>query len=62
MKYQCHKCHKIFKYSDLSQDTSKRHESPCCNSSYSVLSAKLDKFFEQYLDVNNDPRYYTYED
>lgn len=56
---QCHTCNKVFSYSDLNQDISKRHISPCCQASYSVLDPKLDKFFDRYLDVNNDKRYYA---
>ena len=59
-KCQCHKCKHIFDYSELSEDVSQRHLSPCCNSSYTVLDRELDRFFEKYLDVNNDKRYYEY--
>ena len=62
MKYRCHKCRNIFNYSDLSEDTTQRHKSPCCGSSYSALSAKLDKYLEKFLDVNNDLKYYEYEE
>lgn len=58
---QCHSCNQIFNYSELSEDPRYRHLSPCCQSSYSVLSPELDDFFEKYLDVNNDPRYYEYK-
>jgi len=57
---QCHKCNQTFNYSNLSDDPKERHLSPCCKASYSVLDPKLDKFFEKYLDVNNDPKYYEY--
>lgn len=61
MNCQCHKCHQVFKYSELSKDVHLRHQSPCCKSSYTVLSAELDAFFSKNMDVNNDPRYYDYE-
>lgn len=60
MKCQCHKCKQIFDFSELSEDAGLRHVSPCCKSSYHILDAKLDKFFERYLYVNDDARYYDY--
>lgn len=59
-KCQCHKCKHIFNYSELSKDVSQRHKSPCCSASYMILDIGLDKFFEKYLFVNNDRRYYEY--
>ena len=34
--------------------------SPCCNSSYSTLDPKLDRFFLKFLSVNFDEKYYEY--
>lgn len=58
---QCHSCNQLFAYSDLSSNPRYRHISSCCHASYSILSPKLDRFFDKYLDVNNDPRYYEYK-
>ena len=57
---QCHKCKQIFHKSQLSSDVQKRHLSPCCNSSYTVLSKSLDIFFEKYLYINTDLKYFNY--
>lgn len=61
VKCQCHKCKKVFEYTDLSDDVYNRHLSPCCKSSYHVLDADLDSFFDKYLYVNTDKRYYEYK-
>lgn len=60
MKCQCHKCNQVFDYSELSEDVHQRHISPCCNSSYSVLDLWIDEFFDKFLYVNNDRKYYEY--
>lgn len=61
VKCQCHKCKKVFEYTELSDDVHCRHLSPCCGSSYHVLDADLDSFFDKYLYVNTDKRYYEYK-
>lgn len=53
---QCHKCGNTFLYVKY-QDSVR---SPCCNSSYSILDPDLDRYFQKFLDVNNDPKYYEY--
>lgn len=60
-KCQCHKCKEIFSYSELSEDVKMRHQTPCCKASYSVLNRSLDQFFQKFLDVNNDKKYYEYK-
>lgn len=57
---QCHCCKKIFAFEDLAQDPAKRHLSPCCGSSYSVLNREVDLFFAKYFRINIDIRYYRY--
>lgn len=61
VKCQCHKCKKVFEYTELTDDVYNRHLSPCCKSSYHVLDADLDRFFDKYLYVNTDKRYYEYK-
>lgn len=60
LKCQCHKCKEVFDYSSLSTDVKKRHVSPCCGASYSVLNRSLDQYFEKFLYINNDSKYYEY--
>ncbi len=55
---QCHVCGNLFEYSNLPEDNRIKHISPCCRSSYSVLSPVLDRFFQKFYDINNDEKYY----
>lgn len=58
---QCHTCGETFLYSNLSINPKNKHISPCCRGSYSVLDRRLDAFFEKYLEINSDLKYYTYD-
>lgn len=57
---QCHKCKQVFSKSQLSKDIKMRHLSPCCKSSYTVLNRSLDHYFQKFLYVNTDPKYFQY--
>lgn len=60
LKCQCNKCKEVFSYSKLSSDIKMRHKSPCCQASYTILDRSLDQFFDKFLYINNDPKYYNY--
>lgn len=53
---QCHHCGETFPYKLIEREI----KSPCCHSTYSILDPDLDRYFQKYLFVNNDSKYYEY--
>lgn len=64
MRCQCHQCNRVFDYFELSQDVKEKHVTPCCKSSYTIIDfdSRTEWYFNKFLYVNKDPKYYEYKD
>jgi alpha-D-ribose 1-methylphosphonate 5-phosphate C-P lyase len=58
---KCLGCNKFFSIEEIVIDDRGHKTTPCCNTNYFIIKpSRMELFFDRYLDVNKDPKYYEY--